>query len=385
MNLRAAYYFRKCHMYVWSINYHWAILWYRKTSYAFIHVVVSCSVLHLFADIGNETNLGGAFVAMPIELTLTHDQQDRLSRIRAVCREMNKNSHIQLEKLQHIWVDLRNKMLVCAPPNVGSNTLKHILLSTSEDSLNLRNSSERIHESLLRKRGITSLDTFRPVQANHMLHNFRKIMFVRHPLERLASVYNSKFDTINYQYEEFQKHFRRTIIRKFRLNATTEVRRNGRNVTFQELVNFVINLWENGDELDIYLTPISDICFPCGISYDFVGYLENFVDDTQSVFASLSNTYQRIMKRFLTHRRRYNEATIRDVYRLIPKTDIFKLSEVYNIDFYMHAYNLDDVVHWWWRCFCLPIASMAPAKKTIHVSTTIFTRGALYCLLVPEM
>ena len=67
---------------------------------------------------------------MPIELTLTHDQQDRLLCIRAVCREMNQNSHVQLERLQHIWVDLRNKMLVCAPPNVGSNTLKHILLST---------------------------------------------------------------------------------------------------------------------------------------------------------------------------------------------------------------------------------------------------------------
>ena len=273
----------------------------------------------------------------------------------------------------------------CAPPNVGSNTLKHILLSTAENSLDLRNSSERIDKSLLRKHGITSLNTFRPVQAKYMLHNFRKIMFVRHPLERLVSVYNSKFGTMNYQHTEFQKLFSRTIIRKIRFNAKTEVRRNWRNVTFQELVRFVINLWENGDELDAYLTPISDICFPCGISYDFVGYLENFVDDTQSVFASLSNTYQRITKRSWTHRRSYNETTIRDVYRSIPKTDIFKLSEVYNIDFYMHAYNLDDVLHRWLRCFCSPIASMVHAKMTINFATTIFTRGALHCLLVPSM
>ena len=349
------------------------------------HVVVSCSVLYLFADIGNKTNLGDAFVAMPIELTLTHDQQDRLSRIRAVCREMNQNSHVQLERLQHIWVDLQNKMLLCAPPNVGSYTLKHILPSADGYSLNLRNSSERINESLLRKHGITYLNTFQPVQAKYMLHNFRKIMFVRHPFERLASVYNSKFGTINYQYTEFQKLFSRTIIRKFRLNATTEVRRNWPIVTFLELVRFVINLWENGDEFDVYLTPTSDIYFPCGISYDFVGHLANFADDTQSVFASLSNTYQRITKRFWTHRRSYNEITIRDVYRSTPKTDIFKLSEVYNIDVYLHAYNLDDVLHLWRRCVSSPIASMAHTKMTINIATTIFTRGALHCLRVPKM
>ena len=214
-----------------------------EESYAFIQLVVNCSVFYFFADILNETSLGDAFVPMPVELT--HDQQDRLSRIRAVCREMNQNSHVQLEILQHIWVDLRNKILVCAPPNVGSNTLKHILLSTAEYSPNLRNSSKRIDKSFLRKYGITSLDTFRPVQAKYMLHNFRKIMFVRHPLERLASVYDSQFGTMNYQCKEFQKLFRRTIIRKFRLNATTEVRRNGRNATFQQLVKYVISLWEN--------------------------------------------------------------------------------------------------------------------------------------------
>ena len=322
---------------------------------------------------------------MPIELTPTHDQQDRLSRIHAVCREMNQNSHVQLERLQHIWVDLRNKMLVCAPPNVGSNTLKHILLSTAEYSFNLRNGSERIAKSLLGKHGITSLDTFRPVQAKHMLHNFRKIMFVRHPLERLASVYNSKFGTMNCKYEEYQKRFSRTIIQRFRLNATNETRRNRRFVTFEQLVKYVINLWENGDELDIYLTPISDICFPCGISYDFVGYLENFMDDTQSVFAPLSNTNQRITKRSWTHRRSYNETTIRDAYRSIPKADIFKLSEVYSIDFYMHEYNLDDVLLWWQRCFCSPITSMAHANMTINVATTIFTISALHCLLVRNM
>ena len=354
-----------------------------EESYASIHLVVNCSVFYFFADILNETSLGDAFVPMPIELTLAHDQQDRLSRIRAVCREMKQNSHVQLERLQHIWVDLRNKMLVCAPPNVGSNTLKHILLSTADHFLNLRNNSERIDKSLLRKHGITSLDTFRPVQAKYMLHNFGKIMFVRHPLERLASVYNSKFGTMNYQYKEFQQRFSRTMIRKFRLNATTDVRRNGRYVTFQQMVKYVINLWENGDELDIYLTPISDICFPCGISYDFIGYIENFKDDAQSAFALLPNTYQQILKRSWTHRRRYNETTIRDVYRSIPKTDIFRLSEVYNIDFYIHAYNLDDVLHRWLRCICLPIASMAPAKITINVSTTIIMRCAFHCLLVP--
>ena len=57
-----------------------------EASYAFIHLVVNCNVFYFFADILNETSLGDAFVPMPIELTLTHDQQDRLSRIRAVCR-----------------------------------------------------------------------------------------------------------------------------------------------------------------------------------------------------------------------------------------------------------------------------------------------------------
>ena len=282
---------------------------------------------------------------MPTEWTLTHEQQDRLSRMRAVCREMNQNSHVQLERLQHIWVDLRNKMLVCAPPNVGSNTLKYVLLFTAGYPINLQNTSKHVDKSLLLKYGITSLDTFRPVQAKYMLHNFRKMMFARHPLERLASVYYSKLSTTSYRDKTFQMLFGQAIDRRFRLNATSNSRRTGRNVAFQEMVKYVINMWENGDELDIYLTPISDICLPCGISYDFIGYLDNFVDDTQSVFALLSSTYQQIATMSGYHQRTFNQTTIRDAYESVPKMDILKLSEVYNVDLYMHVYNLGDLLH----------------------------------------
>ena len=317
-----------------------------KYIYSSIHLLVKCNVSYFFADIRNVTSLDDNVGPMPTEWTLTHEQQDRLSRKRAVCREMSQNSHVQLERLQHIWVDLRNKMLVCAPPNVGSNTLKYILLFTAGYPLNIQNTSKHIDKSLLLKYGITSLDTYRPVQAKYMLHDFRKMMFARHPLERLASVYYSKLSTASYGDKELPKLFGRAILRRFRLNATSDARRTGRNVAFQEIVKYVINMWKNGDELDIYLTPINDICFPCGISYDFIGYLDNFADDTQSVFALLSSTYQQIATLSGYHQRRFNQTTIRDVYESIPKTDILQLSGVYNVDLYMHAYNLGDLLHW---------------------------------------
>ena len=286
---------------------------------------------------------------MDTELMLTNEQQNRISRMRAVCREMSPNSHVQLEKLQHVLVDLRNKMLVCAPPNVGSNSLKHILISAADTPVDLHDIYLHINTSVLEVHGISTLDAFRPVKAKYMLHNFRKVMFVRHPFERLASVHYSKFGKAN-EGQGVRSNLTQAKIQQTPQNASRDHRRTGRFITFSEFVKYTLYLRETSGSLNKYWKPIHDICLPCSISYDFIGYLDTFINDAQIVFGSLSYTHQKLISRFRDHRRKYNHNTIRQMYRMIPQTDISTLSKVYALDLYMQGYKTDHIHPWWWCC-----------------------------------
>ena len=285
---------------------------------------------------------GESMDVMDMELVLTNEQIDRISRMRAVCREMNQNVNVQLEKLRHILVDLRNKMLICAPPNVGSNTLKHILLSAADTPPDVDDIYLHINKSVLEIHGISTLDTFRVVKAKYILHNFRKVMFVRHPFERLASVHYSKFGKLRGP----RSNLSQIVIQHVHQNASYDSRRTGRFVTFPEFVKYTINQWHTNGGLVKYWRPINDICYPCGISYDFIGYLENFMDDAHSVFGLLSHAHHKALSRYENYRRKYNHHTSRQFFRMIPQKDISKLSKVYAMDLYMHGFKIDDLKRW---------------------------------------
>ena len=195
-------------------------------------------------------------------------------------------------------------------------------------------------ETTARVSQMLSLNQYKPVHAKTMLLKFRKFMFVRHPLIRLATVHHRIFVNDDMASEDNAVKYGRIIIRKFRSNPSKESLRTGRNVTFLEFVQYIINLWENGVTLDFNWKPIYDLCLPCSIAYDFVGHSEYINKDLNTLFQSFAQTpledFGRLKFPFYLN-------NTREIYSHISKSDVMKLTKIYEMDFLMYNYSYRDI------------------------------------------
>ena len=270
---------------------------------------------------------------------MTREQADRVSRIRAVCRDNKRNEHVQLDKLGHMKVDLKNKIIVCVVPYTGSSIL-HNTLTSDAFHTTTPSASYFVDDGIVHTDGMLPLNKYRAVQAKSMLINFRKVMFARHPLDRLAFVYYKNVIIGLGTGGDFNMKHGRTIIRKFRTNPSKDSLRTGRNVTFSEFVKYIIHLWDNNIRFDFDWKPIYELCLPCSIAYDFVGHFEYLKEDLHYILKSLDNEFSVKYSRFQTD---FSNKNMRDVYRNIPSGDIMKLKEIYEMDFLMHNYSYTDI------------------------------------------
>ncbi|XP_053399047.1 carbohydrate sulfotransferase 8-like [Mercenaria mercenaria] len=105
------------------------------------------------------------------------------------------------------------------------------------------------------------------------------LLFVRDPYHRLFSAYESKFFRPN----EFWRHLGVHVIKEVRRNATKLSKQLGHDVSFAELVEYVVINHEKGVSINPHLTPMHTICNPCSINFDFIGRLETMSDDIEYI------------------------------------------------------------------------------------------------------
>ncbi|XP_060595187.1 uncharacterized protein LOC132749458 [Ruditapes philippinarum] len=100
-------------------------------------------------------------------------------------------------------------------------------------------------------------------------------MFVREPYARLFSAYENKLFLPN-------KHWiilGIDIIKTVRPRASLVSRTLGHDVTFLELVKYVIYNYEHGITLNSHLQPMHMYCNTCNFQYSFIGKLETMSSD----------------------------------------------------------------------------------------------------------
>ena len=112
--------------------------------------------------------------------------------------------------------------------------------------------------------------------VKYRLKNYYKFIFVRHPLDRLLSAYNSKFNTT--------KWFRKLYLRSygpFIVNNITERSVNGTPdyVTFEEFLRYVVKAPKRNmnNHWSPYFEQFS-FCDPTW-TYDFIGHYETMNED----------------------------------------------------------------------------------------------------------
>ena len=100
-------------------------------------------------------------------------------------------------------------------------------------------------------------------------------MLVREPYARLFSAYENKLFLPN----EHWILLGRDIIKTVRHNASFASLTLGHDVTFLELVKYVLYNYEHGIALNSHLQPMHSFCNTCNFQFSFIGKLETMSND----------------------------------------------------------------------------------------------------------
>ena len=211
-------------------------------------------------------------------LQITFEKSKLAQRIATRCKGHSgelRTAIPQNSTLSNILVSDRYKTLFCFVPKVACGNWKRIfLVLNGQFNSTTEISGFTAHESGL----VDTLDKYSTNEIRLKLQTYKKIVFVREPLERVLSAYRNKFTTVLHR-RIFNQRVGKKIITMYRKNLTKEVTDED-HVTFNEFVKYLIGL-SPMEKPDIHWDQQYNICSPCDINYDFIGKYETLKSDVE--------------------------------------------------------------------------------------------------------
>lgn len=195
---------------------------------------------------------------------------ERKSHLSTACNTdsgQRDRSAITNYTLQHIHVNHRYKLLYCPIPKVACTSLKTLMVQSIEPTV--RQSRWKVHSTpWMHKIGIDELVMYPRDEVNRMLSEYTKVMFVRHPFERLISAYRDKFE--NYTKPSFFHQQANKIRMTLGDNSSGAL---SLHQFFGYLNRTDVQMYN--DHWGTY----ERICDPCRVHYDFIGKYDTFDRD----------------------------------------------------------------------------------------------------------
>ncbi|XP_072194706.1 carbohydrate sulfotransferase 9-like [Excalfactoria chinensis] len=260
-------------------------------------------------------------------------QRDRRNTLAFVCQENNLiklKSKLDSHVASQIFVEHKHKFTYCEVPKVGCSNWKRTIFILQE-GLNVEASEiehDHIHQTSLIKR----LSAYPPGVREEFLNNYTKVMFTRHPLERLVSAYRDKL-------LHFEPYYSTTVANQikamFRKNKNSSAK-----VSFQEFVSFITA--EPPNTLDIHWKPMFLLCDPCNIHYDILGKYETLGLDSEQVLKAIGapkSLRYPSLKRYGSEKRTNGDITL-EYLRQLSSEQIEKIKKLYQMDFLLFNYTL---------------------------------------------
>uniref|UniRef100_T1IJL8 Carbohydrate sulfotransferase n=1 Tax=Strigamia maritima TaxID=126957 RepID=T1IJL8_STRMM len=262
----------------------------------------------------------------------------RSNRVQSVCNilELERNQPLHSKNFNHIIVDDKHKLLYCYVPKVACTNWKRILMFLNDYS-DFRDPLDIPANDSHQADAFRTLDSYTPLEKEQRIEHYFKFLFVRHPFDRLVSAYRNKF-TQNYNIY-FHNRYGRLIIQKYRTKASKESLQRGNDVTFSEFVQYLTDPQTHGTPLNEHWMPVFDLCHPCHIKYDVVGKFESLDKDADAVLRQIKT--DKIMT-FPKKNRTITKITDDFLNTLSPE-QLFKLYQVYVIDFKMYNYSYSNL------------------------------------------
>lgn len=273
----------------------------------------------------------------------------RVNNLEQECKKLTANGSeflfLEKSKLDHIVVDDRYKVLYCYVPKVACTNLKRVfLLLTGQmnvtDPLLLK--SADVHSSL--DHYLSYLDTFPPAGIKYRFHHYKKVMFVRDPLERVLSAFRNKFLQKGNSY--FKLHFGKTIIKRYRENPSNESLTKGEDVTFTEFVQYLLDPVTLKRGYNEHWESFYNLCHPCHIQYNYIGKYETLDHDVDQLL-NILHVQDKI--HFPDRKDMYKTSKTEDMllnfYRILHPKMLKQLINVYDKDYKIFGYDLPSGIN----------------------------------------
>ena len=128
--------------------------------------------------------------------------------------------------------------------------------------------------------GTTSLSRYTPEEIEYRLKHYYKFLVVRHPFERLISLYNSKIK------DSTEEGFRKYVSDANFLGITNK----HCGVSFSDFVTYLeykCAFRKGWPCFEPHWKVATEICHPCHIQYDYIAKFETFREDALNVLREL--------------------------------------------------------------------------------------------------
>ena len=191
------------------------------------------------------------------------------------CIKLGRGKPIQYVVKHHLIVSERYKTLFCFVPKVACSNWKRVFYVLGGHFNSTENISHVNSQELGKLRFLRHYSD--AIKVNNMLKTYKKIAFVREPMERFLSAYRNKFAPVDPPRRGFYYNIGLNIIKRMRKNSTGLT---PDYPTFKEFANFAISTPVSSH--DEHWDRQHNLCAPCDMNYDFVGTYDNIKADADA-------------------------------------------------------------------------------------------------------
>ncbi|XP_040893791.1 carbohydrate sulfotransferase 8-like isoform X2 [Toxotes jaculatrix] len=278
---------------------------------------------------------GGGEVEQQLKLARTQESRRRLlSEVCAKYQPGVTEQPVSQRQVSRVYVEDRSRLLYCEVPKAGCSNWKRVLMVLGGSAASTRDIP---HDAAHYANRLLRLESYDRVGIAERLRSYTKVLFVREPFERLVSAFRDKFESPNSYYHPV---FGRPIISRYRANATRTALRTGAGVTFREFVQYLLDV-RRPVGMDIHWEPVSQLCNPCLLRYDFIGKFESLEEEAnfllQSVGAPRNLTFPDFKDRNPRAERTSSKIT-QKYFSQLNATERQKAFDFYYMDYLMFNY-----------------------------------------------
>ena len=240
----------------------------------------------------------------------------------------------------HTYVDVKNKIFLCGIPKVAIMNWRLVFLRLA-GKIDQSQTLYGIQQHKKFYRGIDNFRTFDADDKEMILRDFLKVIFVRHPLSRILSAYRMMMDGAG--------------VLSFHRKRLEIERNNDKNITLGDFIQSITS-----DFVGVSGTPkrrgrgndhwaqYYQLCDPCNVKYDVIGYLEKEEDASNFLkliganfaFPSLSMVND-TAARHPVHGDTRN--IMKKSYASVHEKYLDQLRDVYKIDAQIFDYDLKEI------------------------------------------